>query len=373
MSYKKYLFLAFVIPLPFLLAYIILLYVYDPLQIYHKPYFRETTFFNDMRMQDKGIIAYYDFDSFIMGSSMLMGSSFKEATEKLGNNWINIALNGSRFNQRAVILDYLFKHKKPKSIIYTLDGIMLLSTLEQDTKAFDYLYDENPFNDFKTYINARFLKCALTFSKAKECVGEYTDIHTLNSIKNSPTMKLYGGFENCIKYRDDPRIKEIVDALGSIDTLPPFQPIQQAFDIQPIIEHLNTHFVRFIKENPKTQFHIILPTYSRLSYRLSPPQNFYAWAQIISYFIPYCEQFSNVKFYGFDHLDYADNIANYNDLYHYYYDLNSFHLDAIAQNAFILNSQNIVPYLRFMEQKIMQYDAKPLIDMIKSYKNQQLP
>ena len=73
-----------------------------------------------MRMQDKGIIAYYDFDSFIMGSSMLMGSSSKEATEKLGNKWINIALNGSRFNQRAVILDYLFKHKKPKSIIYTL-------------------------------------------------------------------------------------------------------------------------------------------------------------------------------------------------------------------------------------------------------------
>ena len=65
MSYKKYLFLAFVIPLPFLLAYIILLYVYDPLQIYHKPYFRETTFSNNMRMQDKGIIAYYDFDSFI--------------------------------------------------------------------------------------------------------------------------------------------------------------------------------------------------------------------------------------------------------------------------------------------------------------------
>ena len=128
--------------------------------------------------------------------------------------------------------------------------------------------------------------------------------------------------------------------------------------------------MRFVKDNPKTQFHIILPTYSRLSYRLSPPQNFYAWAQIISYFISYCEQFGNVKFYGFDHLDYADNIANYNDLYHYHYNLNSFQLDAIAQNAFILNSQNIVPYLRFMEQKIMQYDAKPLLDMIKSYKNQ---
>ncbi|TLD80676.1 hypothetical protein LS70_008890 [Helicobacter sp. MIT 11-5569] len=371
MSYKKYLLLVFVIPLFVLIPLGILLYIYDPFQIYHKPYFRETTFFNDMRMQDRGIIDHYEFDSFILGSSMFMGTSSTEATEKLGDNWINISLNGSRFNERAVILDYLFRHKKPKSILYTIDGLMLLSTLELDTTKFSYLYDDNPFNDFKTYFNAEFLLCALTFSHKKECVGEYTDIHRLTSLENSPeTFKLFGGFQNWIQYHNDPRIKDIVNALSQIDALPPFQPINQTFDISPIANHINAHFIRFVQDNPQTQFHIIIPTYSRLSYRLAPPQNFYAWAQIMSWLIPYCEQFDNIKFYGFDHLDYADNIANYNDLYHYYHNLNSFHLDAIAQNAFILNAQNIVPYLRLMEQKIIQYDATPLFDMLKAAKAQ---
>ena len=60
-----------------------LLYVYDPLQLYHKPYFRETTFFNEMRIQDKGIIKNYDFNSFILGSSMFANTSAKEADEKI--------------------------------------------------------------------------------------------------------------------------------------------------------------------------------------------------------------------------------------------------------------------------------------------------
>ena len=97
-----------------------LIYMYDPMQIFHKPYFRETTFLMDMRRQALGIIKHYDFDSYILGTSMLENTSAKEANEKLGGNWVNISLSGSVFNERAVILNYLFAHKQPQSILYSL-------------------------------------------------------------------------------------------------------------------------------------------------------------------------------------------------------------------------------------------------------------
>ena len=346
-----------------------LIYLYDPLQIYHKPYFRETTFSSDMRRQALGIIKHYDFDSYILGTSMLENTSAKEASEKLGGKWVNISLSGSRFNERAIILNYLFQNKKPKQIIYSLEGYAI--TMQADTSYFEHLYDQNPINDLKEYLNLKFVTCALEYSTTDECVGYSKDLELMLFWNNHPFYySRFGGFENWIANWNNNQIKKDMDYLASINSLPAFEPINQTFDITPIAQYLIDNIVSFAKDNPQTQFHIILPTHHRLFYRLNPSKDFYIWAQTMSWLIPYCEQFDNIKFYGFDHLDYADDIANYKDTLHYHHNLNSLHIDAIAQNAFILNAQNIIPYLRFMEQKIMQYDATPLLNMIKSYENQ---
>ena len=78
----------------------------------------------------------------------------------------------------------------------------------------------------------------------------------------------------------------------------------------------------------------------------------------------------NMKIYGFDDLDYADNIANYKDLTHYNVDMNSMQLDAIANGTHILTAQNIDNYLATMESKIKSYDISPLIEQIKAWEAQ---
>ena len=57
------------------------------------------------------------------------------------------------------------------------------------------------------------------------------------------------------------------------------------------------------------------------------------------------------KIYGFDTLDYADDIASYRDFIHYNVDMNSLHLDSIKQGKHILDSNNIDSYLKVMEDK----------------------
>ena len=67
---------------------------------------------------------------------------------------------------------------------------------------------------------------------------------------------------------------------------------------------------------------------------------------------------SNIKIYGFDDLDYADNLGNYFDSTHYNDDMNSMQLDAIATQTHIVTSENIDAYLDTMEQKIYEYDIE---------------
>ena len=235
---------------------------------------------------------------------MLENTSAKRASEKLGGKWVNISLSGSRFNERAVILKYLFKRKTPRAIIYSLEGYSI--TMQADTSYFEYLYDENPLNDFKTYLNFKFATCALMYSTKEDCVGYSKDLELMLFWNNHPYYySRFGGFQNWIANWNNDQIKKDMDYLASLDSFPAFEPINQAFNVAPIAQYLIDDIVFFAKENPKTQFHIIIPTHLRLFYRLNPSQDFYVLAQILSWLIPYSEQFDNIKFYGFDHLDYA--------------------------------------------------------------------
>lgn len=142
--YKRFIIFSLLLSFVFLGFLFALLYVYDPLQLYHKPYFREVAFSDDMRVQDKGIIKNYDFDSFILGTSMLNNTSVEETTDKLiGKKWINISIAGGSFNERAVILKYILTNNKAQHIIYSLDITQLLSPNVTATSNFDFLYDNN--------------------------------------------------------------------------------------------------------------------------------------------------------------------------------------------------------------------------------------
>lgn len=87
--YKKWVILSLSICAFIVVALSTLLYIYDPLMLYHKPYFRKETFSTDMRVQAKAIIDNYDFDSIIIGSSILENTSAKEANDKLGGGGVD--------------------------------------------------------------------------------------------------------------------------------------------------------------------------------------------------------------------------------------------------------------------------------------------
>ncbi|WP_086241047.1 hypothetical protein [Campylobacter devanensis] len=382
---KKFIIATIITPIALGAILLSLIYIYDPFQIFHKPYFREATFFADMRKQALGIIKHYKFDSYIIGTSMLENTDSKEATSKLNSDgrWINISLSGSTFNQRAMVLDYIFQNQNPKHIIYSLDGyymVNMVNRLSNSTLDWDFLYDNNPYNDIKLYRNSKFMICALKFSDDKGCVGTIDDIYQITNWYKE-YKELFGGFDNWIKNKDNGTIKQtLIDIKnGNIKNIDN-QDIIGNIDILAQQDYLHKYLIRFFRDYPNTKFSIIIPTYSRLFYRMQNIETiyndnskfFYTWEKSLRYFITQSSSYKNVKVYGFDELDYADDIANYRDLPHYNKDLNSIQLDAIKNQTNILTPQNIDKYLATLEQKIKSYDIKPFIKALENVEIEQI-
>ena len=371
---KRFIFISLLYPLPFVVILLGLLYIYDPFQIFHKPYFREATFFTDMRKQALGIIKHYKFDSYIIGTSMLETTSATQANQKIGGNFVNISLLDSYPNESAVVLDYIFQNQNPKHIIYSLDSFYNVKISKKDTSHFDYLYNKNPFDDIKIYLNKEMLKCIVLFLDKKECIGEYK-IHNITSWYNKNKHR-FGGFDNWIKHKNDERVKPILLAIKNSK----FHNLKKPnmINITKQQEYINQYLINFIKKYTNTKFSIIIPPYLKLFYVIENSFtddnsiHFYTWSEILKWFIKETSKLENVKVYGFDDLDYADDITNYNDLSHYNKDLNSIQLDAIKNQTNILTPQNIDKYLATMEQKIKSYDIKPFIKALENVEIDQI-
>lgn len=360
---------ALLIPMPFIALLAINLYLYDPAQIFHKPYFRKTTFFGDMRVAARGIIQHYHFDSYILGTSMLENTSAKEASEKLGGEWVNISLSGSTLNERAVVLEYLFKHQSPKQILYSLDYLVGLHTRNNMPIK---LYNDSNIDDFNFYINDRFVLCSIVWSKDKSCVGKSdSEARIEDSIVRWIDFKdqvgRFGGIENWIKFKNHEQLKEPLQLLSQYATQNPKENFIAEDLNAKIQENITKNILEFVKQNQQTQFYFVIPTYSRLSYKLNSGfgGNFLQFQSTLSWFVLELEKYPNAILYGFDDLDYADEIANYKDLTHYNIDMNSMQLDAIRENAHRLTSKNIEEYLKTMEAKIQEYEVEPLVKITK--------
>ncbi len=368
-AFKRFVITSIMLSFVLLGCVIGLLYVYDPLQLYHKPYFREITFSNDMRVQDKGIIKNYDFDSFILGTSMLENTAAKEADEKIWGKWVNISMAGSAFDERAVILHYLFRQKpNVKHILYSLDIGGLIYDPVADTKKFDFLYDENEINDLKIYLNQKYIVCALLYSKSTKCVG-YDDLETLvNWAKKERHNQNFGGIQNWLPRQDIfPTLKNAIDKLKQMPDIHSFETAPFTESIEANQHYIEKNLLSLAKTYPNTQFHLVVPTYLRLQYRIEEPAYYAKAKKVLQWLVQEVQVLPNVKIYGFDDLDYADNIASYTDPTHYNVDMNSMQIDAIANGTHILTPENIDEYLQTMENKIKAYDLAPLIAEIKEW------
>jgi len=377
MKYKKIVFLFVFTSIISGLVFFSIIFYYDPLKIFHKPWMYKEYLHQNMRSQAAGIINNWEYDSVILGTSMLENTSSKEASFLLGGKFINISLSGSDFYERYIVLRYVLGKKNIKQVIYSLDDEGLIEGRKSDPfykiEQWDYLYDRNPFNDFKVYMSSGFLKCLLSTSSKKKCMGHRANFDRPNAWYWARKDK-YGGLDNWFKQKLTPRIikhfQPILDAIKNIQIGKSKTNSNFTKDMEILKHYLDINLISLVKKYPMTDFLCILPPYSRAKYALDAQynkQDFKKYIGSIKYLVQVSALYDNLKIYGWGNEIFLDDIVNYKDLKHYEYRFNSWMLKEINKEEGLLNIDIIDDYLTEFKDQSLEYNLTILGNKIENY------
>lgn len=380
--YKKRVIIFFfpIVILFFLLGLLLsFLYYKDPLYILYKGKKLDITtpslLYPNIRLQAKGIINRYDFDSVIIGSSMLQNTSALYASEKLHSKFINLSLSGSAIPERLVILKYLLSSREIKKVIISLDFFsfeqnhMNLSLLEIGIPSWDYLYDENKLYQLKLYMTTDFFK---QFILQKDDKRILISPEKYNFWNNDKKNLFFGGIDNWIKYINvNPEIKQFL-----LQDLPnKAKKIDNSFEKKSITinwkvtldQYIEKFLLEMIKNNSKTEFYLIFPPYWRYTYaewKQVDGLKFEQYKHIISKITQKLSSYENVFIYGFDTENFVDYIENYMDTGHYHPQINQKMIDSIAENSNKITKENVDNYIEEIDMLANQFDIKKLANEV---------
>lgn len=344
-------------------------YAYDPLQVYHRPWARAATLHSNFRLQAAGVFRHGDFDAVLLGTSIMENTSADEASRLFGDHFVNVSLTASDFIERSLMLDDLLRRRPVKRVIYSLDSVYNNTRKGYPLfpiTTFDFLYDRNPLNDIRVYLNRHFAECLLRWSDAEDCIGRRTTLDRPNAWFGQPEHAVrFGGLGNWCRARDNYQIRDAyvvigkaVDALASGNIKAPSDAeLRQKTD--QAMRYVDDNVIRHVREHPQTRFYLFFPPYSRLTFAIwqqSRPLYAHIHRAMARHLAEEAEQLPNLEVYGFEDAAFLDDLANYKDLGHYRAAIDSELLTDMAAGRHRLRGDNVEAYLQLATDKAAHYD-----------------
>lgn len=293
-----------------------------------------------MHYQAAGIINHYDFDSILLGSSILVNTSSFEASNKLGGKWVNLSVSGGGIQERLTILKYALKNKKIKQVIFTLEPGWL--TDSKTNNQYAYLYNDNRLDDFKTYINEAYIFCLFI---PKICLKGEESLDRPSRWDNQEWVDaLLGGFHQWIKNANRPDIKKILDEIKNFK--------QTSWEESK--QSLDPELLEILKQNSQIKFYFVIPPFSRLGYKIRFVDISGAITSLLK------QGLSNVEIYGFDDTNLPNHLEYYVDTAHYSPKINSLILDSIKKGSHMITLDSVGEYFSTMKKQVEEYDIQSL-------------
>lgn len=347
-------------------SYIIFYIIIDPLQIFHKSWFQTGQLKGTMREQAAGIINNFEFDSIILGTSMLENTSSKEASEKIGGHFVNISLAGSNFHERSFVLRRALR-RGVKNVLYSLDSTYINCVKDRKdypTELWSFLYDSNIFNDIKIYITKKYITNYSPLFETRK-----TDMDRPNAwYKSSGQASRFGGLHKWVENINNRQVKGfLLQSLPAAAQKSKSKSKKTPEITQDIKIGIENYFNDFLLDDARkykdTEFYLIFPPYFRFNYAKWRQINLTIFARhqyAIRYIVNEASKLENVHVYGFEDQAFLDDIANYQDTGHYHYRFNSYFLDAIASGKHKLTTANLDAYLQKCDKLAYDFDIQKL-------------
>lgn len=230
-----------------LLAAMALVIYVDPFFQYHKPLSDFPYVLDNQLSQNPGIAKNTEYDSVILGSSMVVQFNTEWFEEILGLKTMKLPYNAAHARDQDRILNVVEKHHEmPKAVFLGIDLLTYANGTEIDGYPVpEIYYDDNLLNDVEYWWN----KDVLMDYIIAPYVGkdEADDFHIIYG------KYYYGEYYNTeyvlSNFLPDEKAEEIVP--------------EDAY-VEAAAANMKEHILPHIEKNPDTEFYVFFPPYSIL-------------------------------------------------------------------------------------------------------------
>ncbi|WP_026489240.1 hypothetical protein [Butyrivibrio sp. XBB1001] len=332
-----------------------IVYVFDPFYHYHKPWLGLKAVLNDKEYQCIGTLRNFDYDTLIVGSSVVENNDNDWYDEAYGGKSIKAVRSYGATADLCYMLDVAYEGHDIKRVFYNIDPSSLAMTAEttyESTGCPIYLYDKNPFNDVRYLYNKDVLLEKIPYEIASSFIGDYDESFSYNWAK-------WKSFNSDM-------------ALGLYHRAKDITPMMEETVYQKNLEDNIALLTSKVEAHPETEFIFFYPVYSMLWWDgivRSGERDAYIYNEL--QMTKALLQYDNVRVFCFQaQEEVATNLEIYMDTLHFAPEINKLMLDEMiaGENEMTLeNYEEVIGGVRDFSDKVVNeyivpYEEKGLLN-----------
>lgn len=306
-----------------------IIYLLDPYLRYRKPFYNKVVGVSGSPALYPGVLRNYEYDSVVLGTSMAQNFKVKELNKYLNGQFINVSQSGATI-QESYDIYKVAKEKEIKMVLMSLDIYSFQNVArESNTGKYAYLFKKTfSLQEYKYLFN----------------IDSWVQlIRILIKKSDNPYNLGYWGNPN-IEYGEKVVLKNNV----KIRT-------EKKLDFKEMQLNYEKYLKKMIEEAPETTFYFFYPPYSIIEYK-ALGVDFINYLKFKDFLSENLIKYANVKL-----LDYQDedriikNLSFYKDYTHYSPEINTYILDNLDNEKYILENNNYKEKIYSLEKQVKEY------------------
>lgn len=330
----------------FIFVAAIIVYI-DPVFHYHAPLKKFSYPISDERYQNDGIVRNFKYNGIITGTSMTENFKTSEADETFDATFIKVPFSGAYFKEESDNLKRAYTAGGDiKYVIWSLDAYGLV--IDKDTIYREgplYLYNESLFDDINYVLNKHML-----FK-----VGDVIE-YTLSE-KETTSFDEYANWNASYTFG-----KEAVLAEYTLGEKIQTQQVVTEEEKIMLLDNIRQNVTDLAREHPETTFYLFFPPYSICYWdELKNNGQIDRQINVEQLVIEEILEVPNIKLYSFyNNFGLICDLNNYKDQGHYGEWVNSWMLEQMYEEEYLLTKDNYQVYIDTIREFYNSYNYDSL-------------
>lgn len=339
---KKLILLGGMVAVEFTLIALVV-WFFDPFYQYHSPFGEIQAVFNDRDNQMPGSIRVMDYDSVLMGSSVVENCDSSFLDEQYGSHFLKIIRASGSVADLLYYLEMAQEKHDLKNVFWCMD-LAALSSLPTDTfsqgNEIHYLHTKSVLDDGTYLWNKDILFVTIPTAMAYGSMGRDVGGHAYDWSEG----KEFSARRAMEAYEKSTEVLEEQDYSMELEDI--------YRNVEAVAQQIQSH--------PDTMYYIFFPPYSMNWWDCAYvngqlEEKFYILYQIL----PVLLRYDNVEVYYFQNdADVICNLDNYMDLVHYSPEINQYMLERIVAGDGKVTRENWQDVVREMWELVQRIEEE---------------